>query len=346
MVKKNQKGSGCGYPGTLHKPSAVSKGNCDVPKADCLTHPERSTQQLGRNPFNDPPTGSENAFESRQCCGYNEAGAGTPNIANVPLSSGNALQNGGGNSATITTISKMFKNCPKTLKNTKIFVFNNRYSTEGLNNNNAKLLKKLIKQKFKVNAKTENYSTGGTKVYFDLKMNGGGGANSSGYYLGIGNKTIGGLSEVSKYDSCCQPLFPGKLTGKIGGGKNKNISNKYRMNKKSIRKNRNGKKLSKKNSRRQRGGKQSVSSYISLDNRDTSAMRYGAPGYGKNWSTGVGLNSSNLKGGSKKKKTSRKSKSSKKHRGGFIRDGSIQYFTTQCKTCNQPLPKDQQIQKH
>ena len=51
--------------------TGIAKGNCNIPKPDCFN--KNGLPQLGVNPYNQPPTLSELAFDGRYCCGNGSA---------------------------------------------------------------------------------------------------------------------------------------------------------------------------------------------------------------------------------------------------------------------------------
>lgn len=199
--KKHQKG---GYKCTVdiqqtNKP-VVNTGNCNIGGIDCFNKPH-SLPQLGILPTS--PNLSEVVFDDRYCCGVDKAGS----------------QNGGNNTKLKDGMISI-KNILGINKNINFYVSNGRFSTEGLTKKEAKYIQKILKTK-NINAKMTNYALGGVKLYFESsklhseamknkKFNQYGG---NGYYLSLDNCPPGGLSTVKGYDSCCPPVFSGKLTG-------------------------------------------------------------------------------------------------------------------------------------
>ena len=54
-----------------------------------------------------------------------------------------------------------------------------------------------------------------------------GGRDTNGYYLGVGNPKLGGLSEIVTYSTCDSPVFPVECRD-LRGGKSKRKSSKKR----------------------------------------------------------------------------------------------------------------------
>lgn len=78
------------------------------------------------------------------------------------------MTGGSGLSDGIIKISEIIENVSSKLKNTPVVISNGRFSTLGLQEEEANSLHKILKKTFP-NAKKEIYSTGGFKIYFDDK---------------------------------------------------------------------------------------------------------------------------------------------------------------------------------
>ena len=131
----------------------IVSNNCQIPIPDCFN--KNGLSQLGVNPFNEPPTLSELAFENRY----------------------------GGSKTTKRNIKRTTKrNTNRNIKRTT--------------NRNIK--------------RTTNSTTTKRTTKRKTKMKGG-----QGYYLKL-DDLINNMPVVKSYDSCCPPLFDGKLlTNKI-----------------------------------------------------------------------------------------------------------------------------------
>jgi hypothetical protein len=141
MANKSRKKNKKSNRGSLRKKGG---GNCGKSTPDCFNNPQ--LPQMGVNKYDNCPSGSEIAFNVRHYYGKQTGG--------------NTLSDG------IVNISKIIKHVPSSLKNTSVIISNGRFSTLGLQEQEANKLHKVLKKKFS-NAKKEIYSTGGYKIYFD-----------------------------------------------------------------------------------------------------------------------------------------------------------------------------------
>ena len=123
-IKKGGSGCSVNIPQTT-KP-VVNTGNCNIGKTDCFNKPE-PLPQLGILPTS--PNLSEVAFDGRYCCGVNKAGS----------------QVGGSNNFEDGIIN--IKEIIKYNGNINFYVSNGRFSTEGLNKNDANNIKNKLKKK-------------------------------------------------------------------------------------------------------------------------------------------------------------------------------------------------------
>ena len=162
----------------------IVSNNCQIPIPDCFN--KNGLPQLGVNPFNEPPTLSELAFVNRY---------------------------GGSKNTTIHKIHKtQYTTTNRKTKNRKMTTKNRKMTTNNRNTKNTKNIKMTTKNRNTKNIKTNRKKTTNNrkKTTNNRKMIGG-----EGYYLKL-DDLINNMPVVKSYNSCCPPLFDGKLlTNKI-----------------------------------------------------------------------------------------------------------------------------------
>ena len=241
--KKSQKGSGCSVNQSLnikcnneidvshYKCPCDSlpidkhfsmKGGCQGGTTDCLGN---TIELLGSSPtcnskVAEAQSVSENAFSSRYCCGYNNAGSD-----NYVNSKYHIIQNGGNKEDYYkTTVGELFKNAGD-LSDIILHYTTGKLYTEGFEDEKKLSLLQnfLIKNGiYKKNIEIGTYSTGGKNLKFTQKggksfkniQNGG-----EGYYLAINECPIGGLPPVKSYQTCNKTITKQCLQSIKGGSK-------------------------------------------------------------------------------------------------------------------------------